>query len=725
MRYFLTLFFLGFSIYPIFAQQEFLEVIDVSKIKEPTYLFYDKIAFIEDTTGLMSFSNARSVFDYQKFKLIKDPSQIHFGRSKSAIWFCFKLQNKPFDENKRFILKTEHPSLDEVDFYYLDKKDEWKVIHTGDKENFIKRDIKSSRLFAFHLPLYTNDVHTFYMRIKSEGIVMNPMIFYEDEDYYTNSVHEETLMGAYFGIMLILSLYNLFLFFVLKTNLYLYYVGYMFFSGAFSACITGHVFQYLFPHYPQGAEICLVLSGFLSLVCLTSFIQVFLLTKKNMKYAHIILQAIKWFCLAMPVFYLITFNYKISIAFLTLTPPTTTFYVFCVCIYAIYKKAPSAQILTFAFFSSMAGAFIYGIKQAGMIEHSFFTNNIPYLGFTVQGILFSLALANRYKQLKKELLDTQMQATENLERKVKERTEELEVLNNEVTTQNEELHQNQEEILTQRDAIEIKNKALSEINSQLQSSIKAAQVIQKAIVPYKEKKNELLKEHFVLYKPKDVVSGDIYWLNKIEKTTFLVLMDCTGHGVPGAFMTLIANNLLDKIVRVWNIYNPADILERMHTEIQIVLRQNETNNNYGMDASIIAITPINELEFSVEFAGAKQDLYFMQHQHYQNANQELKELEKLNGTRKSIGGEQNNEINFELQKITLTKKSKLYMTSDGFIDQNNAKRKRFGEKKFMDMIINNQDKPMNEQKQIFQQYLQNYMTGTTQRDDILLIGLAL
>ncbi|TAE71004.1 MAG: hypothetical protein EAZ85_11055 [Bacteroidetes bacterium] len=701
----------------LFSQKKELEVIDVSKINEKNYLLKDKIGFIEDKTAQLSFHQIKSAFDAQQFNFIKDPSQVYFGRTQSSVWFCFKLQNKPFDELKKWIIKNEHPSLDYIDFYYRDKSGNWQTIYSGDKKKFSERDILSSRLFAFHLPLYSDAVHTFYIRIKSDGILMNPMVFYESEHYYAYSVYEETLFGAYFGIMLVLSIYNLFLYFVLRAKLYLSYVGYMFFSLLFSASITGHTFQYLFPNSSLWTEITLVLSGFLSLVMLTSFIQFFLLTKQKMKYTHRILQFVQLYCLLISVYYLFTFNYKISVGFLTLTPPAVSFYVFCVCIYAILEKKPSAQLLTFAFFSSMTGAFTYGIKQAGFLEHNFFTNNIAYFGFVLQGILFSLALANRYKQLKKELLDSQKEANQNLERKVKERTEQLEVLNKETTTQNKELQQIQGEIIVQKDAIEEKNRVLSQINAQIQSSIKAAQVIQNAIVPYQQKRDELLKEYFVVYKPKDVVSGDMYWLNQIKNTTFLVLMDCTGHGVPGAFMTLIASNLLDKIIRVWDIYNPADILERMHIEIQIILRQNETHNDYGLDASIVAITPINESEFSIEFAGAKQDLYFIQENNQQ--------LEKLKGNRKSIGGEQSKKINFDTKQITLAKKTKLYLTSDGFLDQNNADRKKISEKVFINIITQNHTQPMNAQKQAFQQYLEDYMKGTTQRDDILVIGFEL
>ncbi len=697
-------------------------IIDLNQINNLNHLANDKIAYVEDKTGEISFENIKSSFqtlysNTQNYKLIPKISQINFGQSSSAFWFCFKIQDSLFNAQKRWILKIEHPSLDNIEFYYQNNVGIYKTIRTGDKGKFLERDIKSTRLFAFHLPIHSANVHTFYFRIKGEGILTTPLSFYENDDYYKYALYEETWMGSYYGIMLVLSLYNLFLYFVLRNAMYLFYVGWMVFSALFSASIAGHSFQYFFYDSPYLAEFFLIFSGFFSLVSLTIFIQLFLRTKEKIKYAHNILDIIKYISVAIPIYYLVSNNYKLSVGVLTLLPPFTSLFVLAICFYGIYKRLPSAVLISFAFFGSLLGAVIYGFKQSNLVfPHNFFTNNAPYMGFIIQGVIFSLALADRYKQLKKQFIDTQKEANENLEKKVAQRTEELQNMHQEMITQNEELQQSQEEILAQRDAIERKNIELSQINSQIQSSIKAAQVIQKAIVPYQQKKEELLKEHFVIYKPKDVVSGDFYWLNKIENTTFLAVIDCTGHGVPGAFMTLITNNLLDKIVRVWGIYSPASILERLQEEIEIVLRQKETDNNYGMDASIITITPQND-EFEIIFAGAKQNLYFV--------NSQENTLQSLLGTRKSIGGFQSPEILFENQKIILQKNDKLYMTTDGYIDQNNKSRKRITEKRFIELIDNIKENDMSEQKRFLQDFLQKYMENTTQRDDISVIGLKL
>jgi serine phosphatase RsbU (regulator of sigma subunit) len=324
------------------------------------------------------------------------------------------------------------------------------------------------------------------------------------------------------------------------------------------------------------------------------------------------------------------------------------------------------------------------------------------------------------------------------EKKLLAQNEEMKIQQEEILTQNEELHQQQEEILTQRDFIEQKNReletfnqklqtsenqikqqnrTLSEQNRQMNSSLSAAQTIQKAIMPYQEKLDSLLKDYFVIYQPKDVVSGDFFWLNKIEQQTILITADCTGHGVPGAFMTLIGNTLLDKIIRVWQITQPAQILNRLHEEIGIVLRQAETGNNNGMDIAVICIENIDAQNFKVSYSGAKLPLYYI-------AKAE-EEIQQLNATRKGIGGVQNETVLFENHIVNLPKGSLIYMGSDGYIDQNNEKRKRLGEKRFKQILSESKHLPLAQQKQKLEDELAIQMKNTAQRDDILVVGFKL
>lgn len=280
----------------------------------------------------------------------------------------------------------------------------------------------------------------------------------------------------------------------------------------------------------------------------------------------------------------------------------------------------------------------------------------------------------------------------------------------EILTQNEELQQTHEELKTQRDYIEVQH-------SQIKSSLNTAQTIQNAILPTSIKLKEILQNHFVMYLPRDVVSGDFYWVHKIEQTKILVVADCTGHGIPGAFMTLISHTLLDKIIIVWQITEPADILQKLHEEVRKVLQQNIYQNNMGMDALVITWETFNAENIALQFEGAKLDMLYIL--------PEKQAIQQLKGTRRAIGGDQNEKKAFLTQKLILPKSTQIYVGSDGLADQNNVNRKSFGNINLQSVLLKNAHLSLDTQKDNIYTVLQNYSTGTQQRDDILWIGFEL
>lgn len=342
--------------------------------------------------------------------------------------------------------------------------------------------------------------------------------------------------------------------------------------------------------------------------------------------------------------------------------------------------------------------------------------NIPRQNFNVPEIWQNwFTIINQIFDSNRLLVNELRESNEHLEERVKQRTLELQEKQDEILTQNEELMQNQEEILAQRDFITKMNKELVLRDRQITSSIKAAYTIQQAVLPYKLKLDTLLKDYFVINKPKDVVSGDFFWLNQLENYTFLIVADCTGHGVPGAFMTLIGDVLLDKIIRIWRIYEPDQILTRLNEEVRTVLHQEETGSNNGMDVAVLRIEHLENQKL-ITFAGAKRPLYYI------DVEQQVVEIR---GNRYSIGGRQNDQIKFINHSLILPLGSLLYLSSDGFIDQNDKKRKKFGEVKFRTLLAENQHLSLEEQKQVLLEALYEQMYDTAQRDDILLIGFRL
>jgi len=259
------------------------------------------------------------------------------------------------------------------------------------------------------------------------------------------------------------------------------------------------------------------------------------------------------------------------------------------------------------------------------------------------------------------------------------------------------------QIEDQRDKLELQNKKIND-------SIHYAQNIQRAILPLNNQIKEVF-ENFIIYKPKDIVSGDFYWFGKTNNTIFLAVVDCTGHGVPGAFMSMIGNSLLNEIILEKKLQDPAKILTLLNEKVIDALRQNESDNNDGMDVCLVSFEINSKL---VKFSGAKRPLY---------VSRKNNEIEEIKGTRKSIGGKKEGIEDFSSVEIKLESGDILYLSSDGLTDQNNKDRKRFGSNKLKEILQLNIDQSMENQKLAIEKELDIFMENEEQRDDITLIGI--
>lgn len=259
-------------------------------------------------------------------------------------------------------------------------------------------------------------------------------------------------------------------------------------------------------------------------------------------------------------------------------------------------------------------------------------------------------------------------------------------------------------------------------NKNIRASIRYAETIQKAILPEESLLN-IYFEPFLIYRPKDIVSGDFYWFSKAKGTNsnkgslFVAVVDCTGHGVPGAFMSMIGNSLLNEMINERRMESPEEILDQLDFEIRKALRQDKTDNTDGMDLSLCRFDKINGKELKVLFAGAKRNLLIV--------NNGSEAIEKLKGDRKSIGGieEKVKKLKFSNKEAILNKGARIYLSTDGIIDQNGPDRKRFGSRKLEELIEETVNLPVEEQKEKINQELDNFMKDEEQRDDITLLGL--
>lgn len=293
---------------------------------------------------------------------------------------------------------------------------------------------------------------------------------------------------------------------------------------------------------------------------------------------------------------------------------------------------------------------------------------------------------------------------------------EVEEQKNEILTQNEEILQQQEEVSTQRDALAEVNQEITKVNKNMTDSIRYAFNIQQAMLPSQKWLNALLPEHFILYQPKDIVSGDFYWVSEVGESIIVMVVDCTGHGVPGAFMSLIGDRLLRQIINEKQTCQPAYILDQLNTKVIEKLRQTERQSSEGMDVCLCKITPTPEGDYALTYAGAKRPLYCVKDN----------KLKIIKGCRVSIGGwPYDSKPHFKDYQVLVPKGSMLYLTTDGFADTPSPKRKSFGSKRFENLLKKVAHLPLADQHQEFIRTKDAYQQQEAQRDDITVLGIRL
>jgi serine phosphatase RsbU (regulator of sigma subunit) len=268
------------------------------------------------------------------------------------------------------------------------------------------------------------------------------------------------------------------------------------------------------------------------------------------------------------------------------------------------------------------------------------------------------------------------------------------------------------QLISKNQLIDAQNKQLGEKNKNILDSINYARRIQKAVLPIESMGREIFDDFFVLFKPKDIVSGDFFWLYENEQYKFAVIGDCTGHGVPGAFMALIGNTLLNEIIKSRNIIKPNEILTNMDYKVRESLKQDKDfGANDGMDMAILRIDKFN---FEITFAGAKRPLYYVEDNNFF----------EIKGDKLSVGGYQlSNKSNFTLHTINYNKSICLYLTSDGYADQNNPNNKKLGTKYLKNIILQIANSKFDKQYNVLEKEFNNFKLNEAQRDDVVVMGI--
>ncbi|MBL4654658.1 MAG: SpoIIE family protein phosphatase, partial [Bacteroidia bacterium] len=328
------------------------------------------------------------------------------------------------------------------------------------------------------------------------------------------------------------------------------------------------------------------------------------------------------------------------------------------------------------------------------------------------GLLFGLyRLRIRNFEKQQEYLQQQVDLrTEEL----KKEKEKLEEAKKDIETKNKSLWQTNLSVVSEKEKVESIKKLLEEKNKHVTDSIKYAKRIQRAILP----QSSLIKKHipafFIIYEPKDIVSGDFYWFYAKDDRVFLAAVDCTGHGVPGAFMSLIGYTLLNQIVGEQEVSQPAKILDMLDKGVKKSLHQ-YMEGAEAMDGMDVSVLSLDVSAKRAVYSGALRPLFLSRDG----------EIEEIKGNRHSVGGhDMGGGKHFEEQELKLQKGDKLYMFSDGVTDQfGGPKDRKYTKKNWREFLASLYHAPFADHSKKVQQELNSWQGSHEQLDDIMIIGI--
>ena len=262
-----------------------------------------------------------------------------------------------------------------------------------------------------------------------------------------------------------------------------------------------------------------------------------------------------------------------------------------------------------------------------------------------------------------------------------------------------------------KDEISVKNNILEKQKQEITDSILYAKRIQTALLPLNDLISDIFPEHCILYKPRDIVSGDFYWIKQIQNKVVIAVADCTGHGVPGAFMSLLGIMLLNESVSSIDDLSASSILNKLRDKVKDALRQTGKRNEQkdGMDMALCILDKESQV---IQYAGAYNPLYLIRNN----------EIIETKADKNPIGIYVMEKPSFTDHNIKIENGDIIYLFSDGYVDQMGENNKKFLRKNFKDLLLNIHHKPMYEQKEILDSTIENWKKDEKQVDDILVFG---
>lgn len=618
---------------------------------------------------------------------------VNLGFETNDVWFYFETRNHSGSQLIR-MLKLSNPIIDEVDVYKrIGKSIFVPVAKSGDQRPFAWR-YNGNRELIFPLKIDPHSTNGFLFRVNNGG----EQFYFQSSLEKGSSIeikdgHKQVFYGLLFGIMLFVIILNLSLGILFRQRIAYIYTFYGITFSLLQLSLLGFGTTWLWTdHYfisNRANPFLASLGVFFFLNFTYRYLELAVNTPKIKPFVNIIRGILLLNC----AISLIPGTIFMNLSAVTVNAMTLFLNLFIIypLIVALKTGSRTSRSYLLAFSVLQVSVFAFVLRNFGVIPNSFLADNGLQIGFAVEMIILTFGILLRFKLMNDASIAVLAEANELKQSLNVQLESEVELRTREVIEQRNELEQKNEEIT---------------------SSILYAKRIQNALLPSGSYYKDLIPNLHVCYYPKDIVAGDFYWIKRIrigdDIWKFVAVADCTGHGVPGAMMSVLCTNALNESSRLLEDADPADLLVRVSTYLSYYLLTDGMELSDGMDISMVCF---NSEKRILRFAGANNPLWIVNEQ----------EIEAIAPTKRPVGKSES-ELPFELHEIHYPENQRILLFSDGCIDQfggeNGKKLKTPGFKK---LVLEKYHPDPAAHLQHIEQGILQWMGQEEQLDDICMI----
>jgi serine phosphatase RsbU (regulator of sigma subunit) len=664
------------------VQAQVIHLYDTSGIR----VIGRSISLLEDTGGTLTVAQVASPMLKNRFSQGRTDIP-NYNVTRSKVWSRITFINH--SATAKWYLECSNPNVKHVDFYQATAGGKFVPSKSGFGTLAGMRDIKVHHLL-FRLVLPKDSLVTCYVCMYDILPLQVHLSVGNSERFIERYEAQDAMHGAFFGLLFMLVIYNIFIFFSVKDKVYLFYVLYVIANAWFISFLTGYGI-YL-PSF-----IAAVLQNHPALVtyflgaasCLFNII--FLDMKRTYRKGYRITLFMFFLLLVIPV---LDFSGRQVEAILLVQLLGLIFSVVSFIFgWIIWRRGyRSAKFYLLGWSAYLVGLILHISADLRLIPFNAFTHNSLEIFTAVEAILLSMAVGEKISIFKKEKEQAQQETLAAAQKNEQLVREQNVVLNQKVKERTLELEE--------------QKKIIEEKNKEIVDSITYARRIQYALLAHENVLKRNLPGHFVLFRPKDIVSGDFYWASEKNDRFYLAVCDSTGHGVPGAFMSLLNISYLNEAINE-GINEPNAIFD--HVRNRLIEDISQDGGQDGMDAILLAI---DRKSGNIHCAAANNALVIVRNGH----------IIHYPADKMPIGKGENLKA-FNLLKLEVSKGDMVYLYTDGFADQFGGPRgKKFKYRHLEEWLVSVAPLPLKEQKEILEKTFLDWKGALEQVDDVSVIG---